>query len=61
MVQAPLALRVDVDTRRGLSDGVPRLLELFRRLDVTASFFVTMGPDRSGHGDPPGVAPELSC
>ena len=37
-----------MDTRRGLSDGVPRLLELFRRLDVTASFFVTMGPERSG-------------
>jgi peptidoglycan/xylan/chitin deacetylase (PgdA/CDA1 family) len=41
-------LRVDVDTRRGLAEGVPRLLELFRRLDVTASFFVTMGPERSG-------------
>jgi undecaprenyl phosphate-alpha-L-ara4FN deformylase len=48
VVQAPLALRVDVDTRRGLHEGVPRLLELFRRLDVRASFFVTMGPDRSG-------------
>ena len=48
MVQAPVALRVDVDTRRGLHDGVPRLLALFRRLDVVASFFVTMGPDRSG-------------
>jgi peptidoglycan/xylan/chitin deacetylase (PgdA/CDA1 family) len=48
MVQAPIALRVDVDTRRGLHEGVPRLLEAFRRLEVTASFFVTMGPDRSG-------------
>jgi undecaprenyl phosphate-alpha-L-ara4FN deformylase len=48
VVQAPVALRVDVDTRRGLREGVPRLLELFRRLDVVASFFVTMGPDRSG-------------
>ena len=48
MVQAPVALRVDVCVRRGLHEGVPRLLELFRRLDVTASFFVTMGPDRSG-------------
>jgi undecaprenyl phosphate-alpha-L-ara4FN deformylase len=48
MVQAPVALRVDVDTRRGLREGVPRLLELFARLDVVASFFVTMGPDRSG-------------
>jgi len=48
VVQAPVALRVDVDTRRGLHEGVPRLLALFRRLDVVASFFVTMGPDRSG-------------
>jgi peptidoglycan/xylan/chitin deacetylase (PgdA/CDA1 family) len=39
---------VDVDTRRGLREGVPRLLELFRGLDVRASFFITMGPDRSG-------------
>ena len=48
MVQAPVALRVDVDTRRGLHDGVPRLLALFRTLEVSASFFVTMGPERSG-------------
>lgn len=43
-----VALRVDVDTRRGLLDGVPRLLDLFRRLGVRASFFVAFGPDRSG-------------
>ncbi|MBI4588908.1 MAG: 4-deoxy-4-formamido-L-arabinose-phosphoundecaprenol deformylase [Candidatus Rokubacteria bacterium] len=43
-----LALRVDVDTRRGLREGVPRLLELFRQGEVRASFFVTFGPDRSG-------------
>ena len=48
MVQATVALRVDVDTRRGLEEGVPRLLALLRRLDLRASFFVTMGPDRSG-------------
>jgi undecaprenyl phosphate-alpha-L-ara4FN deformylase len=48
VVQATVALRVDVDTRRGLDEGVPRLLELFRRRDVRAAFFVTMGPDRSG-------------
>lgn len=47
-METRVALRVDVDTRRGLLDGVPRLLELFRRLDVRASFFVTFGPDRSG-------------
>jgi peptidoglycan/xylan/chitin deacetylase (PgdA/CDA1 family) len=43
-----VALRVDVDTRRGLESGVPRLLELFRATGIRASFFVTMGPDRSG-------------
>ena len=48
MVQTTVALRVDVDTRRGLEEGVPRLLELFRRTGTRASFFVTMGPDRSG-------------
>jgi peptidoglycan/xylan/chitin deacetylase (PgdA/CDA1 family) len=39
---------VDVDTRRGLREGVPRLLELFRRAGIRATFFVTFGPDRSG-------------
>ena len=48
MVQATVGLRVDVDTRRGLAEGVPRLLELFRVAGLRASFFVTMGPDRSG-------------
>lgn len=43
-----LAIRVDVDTRIGLREGVPRLLDLFRRYSVCASFFVTFGPDHSG-------------
>lgn len=43
-----LAVRVDVDTHEGLRVGVPRLLELLRRLDVRATFFVTFGPDRAG-------------
>lgn len=48
MVQTTVALRVDVDTRRGLEEGVPRLLDLFHRTGTRASFFVAMGPDRSG-------------
>src|SRR5262249_36765211 len=43
-----LGRRIDVHTRRGLDEGVPRLLELFRRFSIRASFFVTMGPDNSG-------------
>ena len=34
-----LAIRVDVDTSIGLREGVPRLLDLFRRRSVRASFF----------------------
>jgi peptidoglycan/xylan/chitin deacetylase (PgdA/CDA1 family) len=48
MVQKTVALRIDVDTRRGLLEGVPRLLAILKELGVSASFFVTMGPDRSG-------------
>jgi undecaprenyl phosphate-alpha-L-ara4FN deformylase len=43
-----LALKIDVDTRIGLREGVPRLLELLRRHGVKASFFVSFGPDHSG-------------
>jgi peptidoglycan/xylan/chitin deacetylase (PgdA/CDA1 family) len=43
-----LGLRVDVDTRIGLSEGVPRLLDLLQRYGVEASFFVSFGPDNSG-------------
>ena len=41
-------LKVDVDTYVGLRDGAPRLLELFARHGVRASWFVSMGPDRTG-------------
>ncbi len=43
-----IGLRVDVDTLGGLRKGVPALLDLFGELQVRASFFVTLGPDRSG-------------
>lgn len=42
------ALKVDVDTCEGLREGAPRLLDLFARRDVRASWFVSMGPDRTG-------------
>ncbi len=43
-----LALKVDVDTRRGMDEGVPRLLDAFAAAGVRATFFTTMGPDNSG-------------
>jgi peptidoglycan/xylan/chitin deacetylase (PgdA/CDA1 family) len=48
-VTAPrVALKVDCDTYVGTREGVPRLLDLFARAGIRATFFFTFGPDRSG-------------
>lgn len=41
-------LKVDCDTYVGTRDGVPRLLDLFARLGIPATFYFSFGPDRSG-------------
>lgn len=46
--QTSIVLKVDIDTKVGLVDGVPRLMEIMRRLGVRASYFIAMGPDNSG-------------
>lgn len=46
--RARLVLKVDVDTKVGLRDGVPRLLDMLDELGLKASFFISMGPDHSG-------------
>lgn len=43
-----VALKVDCDTYVGTREGIPRLLELFAKMGIRASFFFTFGPDRSG-------------
>jgi undecaprenyl phosphate-alpha-L-ara4FN deformylase len=43
-----VALKVDCDTLEGTREGVPRLLEIFAARGIRASFFFTLGPDRSG-------------
>jgi peptidoglycan/xylan/chitin deacetylase (PgdA/CDA1 family) len=43
-----VALKIDVDTHRGLAEGVPRLARMLERERVAASFYVAMGPDNSG-------------
>jgi undecaprenyl phosphate-alpha-L-ara4FN deformylase len=43
-----LALKIDVDTYRGLAEGAPRLAQFLSSQKIPASFFVTLGPDTSG-------------
>ncbi len=43
-----LALKVDVNTFRGTRVGVPRLLEVMQRHRVPATFYFTLGKDRTG-------------
>jgi peptidoglycan/xylan/chitin deacetylase (PgdA/CDA1 family) len=43
-----LALKVDVDTRRGMEEGVPVLLDLLKERRLPAAFFLSFGPDNSG-------------
>lgn len=47
-MSADLCLKVDVCTHQGMRDGVPRLLEQFRRLGAKATFCLAVGPDNSG-------------
>ncbi|WP_182186717.1 polysaccharide deacetylase family protein [Pectinatus frisingensis] len=43
-----IAIKIDVDTKRGYTQGVPNMLDVFQKHGVKASFFFSMGPDNSG-------------
>ena len=43
-----VALKVDCDTFEGTREGIPRLLEIFAARGIRATFYFTLGPDRSG-------------
>jgi undecaprenyl phosphate-alpha-L-ara4FN deformylase len=43
-----LGLKIDVDTYRGMKEGVPRLLSLLKDEGLRATFYLSVGPDASG-------------
>jgi undecaprenyl phosphate-alpha-L-ara4FN deformylase len=43
-----VALKVDCDTFVGTREGIPELLEMFAARGIRATFYFTLGPDRSG-------------
>jgi len=43
-----LALKVDVDTLKGTLNGVPQLINLFKKYAVGATFLFSVGPDHTG-------------
>ncbi len=43
-----IAIKIDVDTKRGYNEGVPQMLDIFQKYGIKASFFFSMGPDNSG-------------
>lgn len=43
-----LGLKIDVDTYRGMQQGVPRLLDLLSGVGVKGTFYLSIGPDASG-------------
>lgn len=47
-MSAALVLKVDVDTYHGTLEGIPRLLDLFAKESIRATFFFSLGPDTSG-------------
>lgn len=47
-MQRTLALKIDVDTYRGTREGVPRLLEMLRQFEASATFLFSLGPDHTG-------------
>ena len=47
-MSTPICLKIDVDTHEGMARGVPALLAALAQARLQATFFLALGPDRSG-------------
>lgn len=43
-----IGLKIDVDTERGTAEGLPRLCELLRQMQLSATIYFSLGPDNTG-------------
>ncbi|MDR1057233.1 MAG: 4-deoxy-4-formamido-L-arabinose-phosphoundecaprenol deformylase [Coxiellaceae bacterium] len=48
MTTPSLAIKIDVDTERGTRVGIPNLLTLLTKLQIPATFYLSLGPDNTG-------------
>lgn len=44
----PFVIKIDVDTERGTRIGVPQMVNLFKELNIPATFLFALGPDNTG-------------
>nr|MDA3781162.1 hypothetical protein [Bacteroidales bacterium] len=42
-MEKELIIRIDLESQKGISEGLPKLLKLFKKHKVKGSFYLTMG------------------
>jgi peptidoglycan/xylan/chitin deacetylase (PgdA/CDA1 family) len=48
LLENVIALKIDVDTYRGMRNGIPTILKILKKYAILATFYLSIGPDASG-------------